>query len=93
MATPLFVLAGKADPQGDVGHDTAQLTPMFVGSLLRVALNFAVVPTVTVAEFGCTVTVPPGTVTVAVDEAEISATAVAVIVTAKSAGGGSVGAV
>ena len=50
MGVPLGVEAGDTVPHGCVGHDTDQLTPLAVESLLTVAVNFAVPPASTVAE-------------------------------------------
>ena len=83
-------------PHGDAEHDTVQVTPSLAESLVTVAVNCAVVPAGTVAEFGATETVIVGKVTVTVMVAEAnfdaSATEVAVIVTVKPADGGLAGA-
>ena len=50
MGEPLGVDAGDTLPQGPVGHDTDQLTPLAVESLLTVAVKLAVPPASTVAE-------------------------------------------
>lgn len=94
VAIPLAVAAGKTDPQGAAGHVTTQVTPLFAGSLVTVAVNFAVAPDCTVAVRGVTETaIPTGTVMVADADAEVSATEMALMVTVKSAAGGMVGAV
>jgi len=45
---PLAVVAGETVPQGAAGHDTDQLTPLLVESLLTLAVKFAVAPACTV---------------------------------------------
>ena len=50
MGVPLAVEAGDTLPHGPVGHDTDQLTPLPVESLLTVAVKLAVPPASTVAE-------------------------------------------
>ena len=47
--TPLGVVAGDTVPHGAVAHDTDHLTPLFVESLLTVAVKFVVAPAWTVA--------------------------------------------
>lgn len=49
VGVPLDVEAGDTLPQGPVGHDTDQLTPLAVESLLTVAVKLAVAPASTVA--------------------------------------------
>jgi hypothetical protein len=93
VAIPLAVAAGKTDPQGAAGHVTTQVTPLFAGSLVTVAVNFAVAPASTVAVLGVTETTGPGITTVAKPDAEVLATEAAVMVTVKSLVGGVVGAV
>ena len=74
-------------------HDTVQLTPLLAGSLVTVAVNCAVAPASTVADWGTTETVVPGIVMLAEFAFDESATEVAVIVTVKAAESGVVGAV
>jgi len=93
VATPLAVAVGETVPQGVGVQDTVQVTPLFAGSLLTVAVNCAVAPACTVAELGATETVVPGTVMIAEFVTEVLATEVAVMVTDKSPAGGVVGAV
>ena len=50
MGVPLGVEAGDTVPHGSVGHDTDQLTPLAVESLLTMAVKLAVPPASTVAE-------------------------------------------
>jgi hypothetical protein len=71
------------------------VTPLFVGSPLTVALICAVVPIATVAVLAVTetITITPGTVTVAKFDADVLATEVAVMVTVKSLDGEVLGAV
>jgi hypothetical protein len=81
-------------PHGVGEQDTVQVTPLFVGSFVTVAVNCAVAPACTVAVLGVTETViPVGTVTVADADAEVLATEVAVMVTVKLLAGGVAGAV
>ena len=94
VAIPLAVAAGKTVPQGAAGHVTIQVTPLFAGSLVTVAVNFAVAPACTVAVLGVTETeIPAGTLMVAEFDAEVLAVDVAVMVTVKLLAGGVVGAV
>jgi len=80
---PLAVAAGEIVPHGGVAQSTAQVTPLFAGSLATVAVNCTAVPTGTVAGAGATDTAMGGGVTVTVAEAaaEPELTAVAVILT------------
>ena len=80
-------------PQGVAEHDTVQVTPLFAGSLVTVAVNFAVAPACIVAVLGATETTIAGITIVAKADAEVLATEVAVIVTVKLFVGGVVGAV
>jgi hypothetical protein len=81
-------------PHGAAEHDTDQMTPLFVGSLVTVAVNCAVALASTLAVPGETDTaIAAGTVMVAEAAAEALATEVAVMVTVKLAAGGVVGAV
>jgi hypothetical protein len=93
VATPLAVAVGKTVPHGAAEHATVQVTPLFAGSLVTVAVNCAVAPACTVAELGATEIVVPGTVMIAEFDTEVLATEVAVMVTIKSPAGGVVGAV
>jgi hypothetical protein len=94
VATPLAVTVGETAPQGAREHDTIQVTPLFAGSFVTVAVNCAVAPACTAAVLGVTETViPAGTVTVADADAEVSATEVAVMVTVNLLAGGVAGAV
>ena len=49
VAIPLGVEAGDTEPHGAATQDTDHSTPMLAGSLLTVAVKFAVVPAKTVA--------------------------------------------
>ena len=80
-------------PQGAPEHDTIHVTPSFAGSLVIVAVNFAVAPASTVAVLGVTETAIPGITTVAKADADALLTEVAVMVTVKSFAGGVLGAV
>jgi hypothetical protein len=94
VATPLAVAVGKTVPQDAAEHDTVQVTPLFAGSLVTVAVKFAVPLVCTLAVLGEIETaMAAGTVMVAEADAEVLATEVAVIVTVKLAAGGVVGAV
>ena len=93
VATPLALVVGETEPHGPGEHDTVQITPIFVGSLLTVAVICDVVLIGTVVGFAVTVTAVPRTVTVAKFDTEALAREVAVMVTAKSLAGGVVGAV
>jgi hypothetical protein len=90
---PLNVAVGEIVPHGAGEHETVQVTPLFPGSLLTVAVNGAILPVRTVAESGVTETVVPGTVTAAELDTAALATEVAVMVTAKSPAGRVAGAV
>jgi hypothetical protein len=46
---PLAVVTGDTVPHGAEGHDTDHLTPLLVGSLLTLAVKFAIAPASTVA--------------------------------------------
>ena len=93
VAAPLAVAVGETVPHGVGEHDTVQVTPLFAGSLLTVAVNCAVAAACTVAELGVTETVVPGTVMIAAFNTEVLATEVAVRVTVKLLAGGVAGAV
>ena len=80
-------------PHGAAEHDTDQMTPLFVGSLVTVAVNFAVALASTLAVPGVTETAIAGITMVAKADAEVLVTEVAVMVTVKSAAGGVLGAV
>lgn len=84
---------GESEPQGAGEQDTAQVTPLVLGSLATVAVNCAVDPASTVAPAGATETVIAGTVIVAEVAAKGLATEVAVSVSVKSLAGGVPGAV
>jgi hypothetical protein len=92
VAAPLGVLVGATEPQ--VGeHATpacvkVQVTPLFVASLLTVAVNNCVPFTGTLALGGATTTVMAGTVIVAEFDLVLSATEVAVIVILRLLAGG-----
>ena len=93
MAAPLAVVVGETVPHGAGEHDTVQVTPLLAGSLVTVAVNGAVVPAITVADWGATETAVARTVMVAMFVFDESATEAAVIVTVKAAESGVVGAV
>lgn len=93
VAAPLAVAVGETVPHGVAEHDTAQVTPMFDGSLVTVAVNCPVAPAATVVLLGATETVIPETVMLAVPDTEVFVTEVAVMVTNKSPAGSVVGAV
>jgi hypothetical protein len=93
VARPLEVLVGETDPHGAAEHATAQVTPLFPGSLASVAVNEAVLPNNTVAVPGATETVTAKTLIVAVPDFVESEADVAVIVTVRSLAGGVDGAV
>jgi len=95
VATPLAVAVGETVPHCAVEHDTVQVTPLFAGSFVTVAVKCAMPPGCTVPVSAETETAIAGTVTVMVAEpdADVSATEVAVTVTVKSLAGGVVGAV
>ncbi|MBZ5613730.1 MAG: hypothetical protein LAO23_06950 [Acidobacteriia bacterium] len=59
VGTPLVVDVGDTEPQGGVSQETIQVTPLFVKSLVRVAVNCCVPPgsTTIFAEPGETATV------------------------------------
>ena len=94
MATPLAVAVGDTEPHTAVDEHGTRLpftvsnrlhvTPLFVASLVTVAVNWAEVPTFTVAEPGATDTAIPGTLTVAEPDALLLVTEVAVTTTFKS---------
>ena len=90
---PLAVEVGEIEPHGLAEHDTAQVTPLFEGSSVTVAVKEAVAPATTVAEAGAMAILIPGTITVACPEAVVLLTEVAVRLTVKSPAGGLVGAV
>jgi hypothetical protein len=92
-AAPLAEAVGEIVPHGAVAQATVQETPLFVASLVTVAVNCAVVPAATVAVPGDTEMLSPGTVTFAEAAAPELVTEVAVIVTAKSPAGWVAGAV
>lgn len=93
VAAPLAVAPGKIVPHGDAEHDTAQVTPLFGGSLVTVAVNCAVLPANTVVGPGVTLTMISGTLTVAEANTDGLDTEVAVIVALKTNAGGVPGAV
>jgi len=93
VAVPLAVEVGEIVPQGAGEQDTAQVTPLLLGSLATVAVNCCVVPASTVAFRGSVSTVIAGTVMLAEADAKRLATDVAVRVTVKSLIGGALGAV
>lgn len=75
-------------PHGVDEHVTVQVTPMFVGSLATVAVNWVVVPIRTVSGVGVTETEIPGvgvaeTVIVAEADAEADASEVALTATVR----------
>ena len=95
VAAPLAVAVGETVPHEAEEHDTVQVTPLFVGSLVTVAVNGAVAPASTVAVGGVTETETgvAGILMVAEAAFDESAPEVAVIVTVRSPDGGVVGAV
>ena len=93
VAVPLAVAVGETEPHGPGEHDTVQETPIFVGSLVSVAVICDVVPIGTVVGFAVTVTAVPRTVTVTKFDTEGLAREVAVMVTVWSLAGGVLGAV
>jgi hypothetical protein len=56
VAAPLAVAVGETVPHGVGEQDTVQVTPLFAGSLMTVAVNCAVAPACTVPVFGVTET-------------------------------------
>jgi hypothetical protein len=75
-------------PHGVGEHDTDHVTPLFAGSLVTVAVNFAVALACTVAVLGETETaIAAGIVMVFEADAKVLATEVAVMVTVKLLGG------
>lgn len=93
VAAPLAVVVGEIVPQGAVGQDTDQATPLAAESFVTVAVNCAVEPGCIVALSGKTETVTMGTVIVVELFWVASAAEVAVRVTVKSLAGGVGGAV
>jgi hypothetical protein len=87
------VAVGKAVPHGAGEHEIDHVTPWFVGSLTTVAVNGAFPPACIVSDPGLTVTVVPGTVTLAEPGFPLTATEVATTVTDRSPAGRVVGAV
>jgi len=72
VATPLAVAVGETVPQGVGEQDTVQVTPLFTGSLVTVAVNCAVSPACTVAVLGVTETaIAAGTVIAAEFDTEV----------------------
>lgn len=93
VAVPLAVEVGEIVPQGAGEQDTAQVTPLLLGSLPTVAVTCAVDPASTTPPEVATDTVIAGTVMLADADAKGLATEVAVSVTVKSVAGGVLGAV
>jgi hypothetical protein len=95
VATPLAVAVGETVPHGPGEHDTVQVTPIFDGSPVTIAVICAVVPIGTVASLAVTetISIAPAMATAAELDADLLATEVAVIVTVKALGGGVLGAV
>lgn len=93
VATPLAVFSGEIVPHGAGEHDTLQVTPLLLGSLVTVAENCVFAPACTVAEGGETATLIPGTVMLAEAVAPLFAAAVAIRATARSPAGSAAGAV
>jgi hypothetical protein len=93
VAAPLAVALGKTVPHGAAEHDTVQVTPLFVGSLVTVAVSWAVPPASTMSVLWVTETVVSAIVTVAEFDTELLATEAAVIKTVKSPPGNAAGAV
>src|SRR5438132_1117521 len=79
------------DPAPDAG-DMAQVTPLLVGSLFTTAVIASEPVACTMAVVGDAEIVMAETVTLAAPDLEVLATAVALMVTVKSLGGGVVGA-
>ena len=93
VAAPLAVAVGEMLPQGAGEHDTLQLTPLWLGSLLTVATIFGTtVPACTDETGTVTETLIEGTVIVTVADFVASARDVAVTVTVRSLAGAVVGA-
>jgi len=93
VAAPLAVVVGEILPQGAGEHDTLQLTPLWLGSLLTVATIFGTtVPACTDETSTVTETLIEGTVIVTVADFVASARDVAVTVTVRSLAGAVVGA-
>ena len=86
------LVASLSVPAPDAG-ESAHVTPLLLGSLLTVAVNASVLPASTIATPpGATDTVIAGTVMLPVSDFVLSATEVAVMLTAKSLAGGLAGA-
>lgn len=86
-ALPLGVFSGEIVPHGAGEHDRPQVTPLLLGSLVTVAVNWVLAPACTAAEEGETATLVPGTVMLAEAVAPLLATAVAVRTTERSPAG------
>jgi hypothetical protein len=83
-----MLLSVPAPEAGEI----AQVTPFCPGSYCTVAVNVWLLPAGTVAVPGETATTFAGTVAVALADIEVLETDVAVMVTARSLGGGAAGA-
>ena len=87
-----MLVASLSVPTPDAGEST-HVTPLFMGSLLAVAVNASVLPASTVVEpLGVTDTAIAGTVMLAVSDFVLSATEVAVMLTDMSPAGALAGA-
>jgi hypothetical protein len=86
-------VVGEIEPHAVAEHDTLQMTPLLVGSLVTVAVNCCVAPAWRLAWLGVTETVTPGMLTVAEADADDKATELAVSVTFKPLSGVVLGAV
>ena len=93
VGAPLAVDVGDTLPHGGTSHVTDQVTPPLLVSLATVAVKGAVVPAETVAGFGATEMVNPGTVIADAAPTPLFETATACNVTPRSPTGNVVGAV
>ena len=93
VGAPLRVFVGEIEPQGPGVQPTDQVTPLFVGSLVTVAVNCAVVLMLTVGFCGLTDTATAATVMVALLDTLGSATDVPVTLTCKGLPSAMLGAV
>jgi|SRR5713101_3174359 len=93
VAAPLAVVVGEIFPQGAGEHDTLQLTPLLLGSLVTVATIFGTTEPACTDEIGTVTEIMiEGTVIVTVADFVASARDVAVTVTVRSLAGAVVGA-
>jgi len=96
VGAPLGVVVGETEPQEVAEQETVQVTPLFEGSFVTVAVNCAVAPASTLAVPGLTETVIPGIVMNPCKpsvETALFAFELATISTNRSPAGGLVGAV